>query len=229
MMFVPIAFLSFVLIYFTEACPYRDSKSRRLDSTEPPHYNPGYTYGGSFAPFCKKTNGGEPSSTFESVCSAYSYVSTAFESSIPSDLKGAASLFAKALRLTWHDAGEYDQTTTDLLGPDGCLSYTAVNAGMIESTSIVTLIFDEIWQNVCDQISRADFWTMLGKIAFEYSQFADEKNFTTVRTSYAYGRRDNKNCSAGEGRLPSPQNATSEIIRVFITQMGLNRSDSGLT
>ena len=182
---------------------------------------------GSFAPFCKKTNGADASPTRESVCSAYSSVSTSFLRSIPSTRRDAASFLGKAVRLTWHDAGEFDRNSNDTLGPDGCLSFSPDSAGMIEADSIVSTVFEPMWQEVCDKISRADFWAMLGKIVFEYSQYSEVFGFPTVQTNYSYGRKDSKDCSAGYGRLPNAQGADIEINRVFVTQMGLTFSDAG--
>lgn len=180
----------------------------------------------SFAPLCRKTNGADAAPTAESVCSAYSSVSSAFLASIPPTRRGAASLFGKAARLPFHDAGEFDRNANDALGPDGCLSFSPANAGLIEADSIVSTVFEPMWQNVCDKISRADFWAMLGKIVFEYSQYADQFGFETVETPFSFGRKDSKECGAGKGRLPSAQGADLEIIRVFVSQMGLNYSDA---
>jgi len=176
--------------------------------------------------YCKKTNGAPAVTKAEDLCSVYEKSKSAFIASIPDDVKGAANLFGKTLRLTWHDAGEVDLEAADTLGPDGCLTYSGSNAGLIDSTSVVSLVLEPIWQDVCDKISRADFWMLLGKIVFEHAQYAEKNNFTTVETAYSYGRKDSTDCSAGIGRLPNPQFPDSEFNRVFVKQMGLTMADA---
>lgn len=230
--------LLFIFSNYAECgCPFMNRLPRRLTErlettgfpTSSPTFKyhvPNPNYSGSFAPYCKKTSGAAADSTNEGMCSVYETTKAAFIDATPSDVQGAANLFAKAMRLTWHDAAEFDQQSADSLGPDGCLTYTAGNAGLIESTSIVSLVFEPMWQNVCDKISRADFWMLLGKIVFEHSQFAAANNFTTVETTYSYGRKDSADCSAGVGRLPSAQSPDTEFDRVFVKQLGLSMSDA---
>jgi hypothetical protein len=87
----------------------------------------------------------------------------------------------------------------------------------------VTTLLEPIWQKYCDKISRADFWALTGKLAIEYSE---PTKFINI--PYQYGRIDNRDCSAGTGRLPNAQSGLSEVSRVIVKQMGLTMNDGGL-
>jgi hypothetical protein len=90
------------------------------------------------------------------------------------------------LRLAFHDAGEIDITQTDKLGPDGCLSNTLENAGLIPFGSVTSTIFDQlfepIFQNYCDTISLADFWAMIGWLSINIASAGG------IEVQYQYGR-----------------------------------------
>ena len=111
----------------------------------------------------------------------------------------------------------------DTMGPDGCLSDTSANSGLLEDSSIVMTVLEPIWQTVCDQISRADFWVLFAKLILA------EASTNQLSIEYQYGRRDAQDCSAGRGRLPSGQAGLDEINQVFVTQMGLTMVDAGQT
>ena len=110
------------------------------------------------------------------------------------------------------------------MGPDGCLSNSGANAGLVESDSPVLTIMEPIWQRYCDKISRADFWTLFAKLVVEYTAKP-----SVVTINYQYGRKDSTNCNAGSGRLPDAQGGLNTIRKVFVTQMGLTMSDAGKT
>jgi len=178
---------------------------------------------GYVAPFCLKTNGKTITSSKAGTCSAYNYLSTtALPSAVASftNTIDLAHFYGASLRLAFHDAGEVDITKTDLLGPDGCLqTINGDNAGLIEVASPVFATIEPMWQQVCDQISRADFWALLGKAVVEKSAGA------AISINYQYGRKDQAVCTAGAGRLPSAQGGSSTISQVFVTQMGLTMDD----
>jgi catalase (peroxidase I) len=132
-----------------------------------------------------------------------------------------SNIFGIAVRLAFHDAGEYNQNTADFLGPDGCLSESSDHAGLVEATSLVNTVIEPIWQQYCDSISRADFWVLWAKMSAEK---ADPT--ATLKIAYQYGRKDNSECGAGEGRMPSAAKGLDEISRVFVTQMGLTLDDA---
>ena len=125
--------------------------------------------------------------------------------------------------MVFHDAGEFDIRTSDLLGPDGCLSNTNDNKGLIESTSLIMTVLEPLWQQVCELITRADYWVMFAKLVIE------EATSNNITVSYQYGRKDNSECSiTGETRLPFGQSGMSDIEQIFITQMGLTIQDAGI-
>ncbi len=131
-----------------------------------------------------------------------------------------SNLFGAAVRLSFHDAGEYDQSTGDRLGSDGCLSNSSENRGLVEPNALVNTVIEPLWQSVCDRISRADFWVLYAKRVVEMSEPTD-----SISIPYHYGRPDSYDCNEGIGRLPGGQNGLDEFRRVFVNQMGLTLSD----
>jgi len=132
-----------------------------------------------------------------------------------------SDIFGAAIRLAFHDAGEIDITKSDSFGPDGCLSNTGPNSGLIQPETVVQSVFIPMWQKYCDRISRADFFVLLGKLAAERADLS-----RTINIPFQYGRKDNDFCDGGAGRLPAHQPGFSEFQRVFINQMGLTMNDA---
>jgi len=130
-----------------------------------------------------------------------------------------ANLLGATVRVAFHDAGEGDIRTVDTIGPDGCLSDSSDNNGLLEATSLVVSVLEPIWQNYCDQISRADFWSYVAKLALEASASS------TISINYQYGRKDAASCSGGVGRLPSPQQTQSMYQAYYVAQLGLTLTD----
>ena len=124
--------------------------------------------------YCKKTNYGKATSSLLNTCLCYFRIQREFAALLPAagTLENdfvRSSILAKAIRLAFHDAAEIDITQTDLLGPDGCLSRTYANAGLVTfgdyNATIVDTLFDPIYQRYCNLITRADFWTLLAWFA----------------------------------------------------------------
>jgi len=176
-------------------------------------------------PFCLSTNGSQVVFSSTNICQAYNIIKPAFVKLLPTanDILGRGKLFGSAVRLVFHDAGEYDIRTSDLLGPDGCLSHGPTNRGLQEDTSIVMTVLEPLWQQVCQYITRADFWVMFAKLVIE------EATSHSITIAYQYGRHDNSECSVGANRLPSGQSGLIDIERIFVTQMGLEIKDAGMS
>lgn len=174
----------------------------------------------SIGAFCKKSNGISVSNA-TNTCTAYKSILKDFTAAIPTSAFEQANLFGQAIRLAFHDAGEADIRTSDSLGPDGCLSNSGDNAGLIESTSLVFTVLEPIWQNYCDKITRADFWTLAAILAIQAAEPTK-----TISLPFQYGRKDNLNCNAGGGRLPSAQLGIPHLNTVFGSQMGLTLTDA---
>lgn len=175
----------------------------------------------SLGAFCLKTNGVSVPKNATGTCVAYKSILQDFQAAIPTSAFGQANLFGQTIRLAFHDAGEADITTTDLIGPDGCLSSSSDNAGLIEVTSLVFKVLEPIWQKYCNLISRADFWVLAAKFAIEAAEPTK-----TIVLPFKFGRKDNLNCNAGAGRLPRAQLGIPELNKVFVTQMGLTLTDA---
>jgi len=182
------------------------------------------TTSNSSYPFCLSTNGIQPDFSSSNICKAYSIIKLEFQNLLPSsdNILSRGKLFGIVVRLAFHDAGEYDIRTSDLLGPDGCLSYGSDNGGLQEDSSIVMTVLEPLWQQVCQYITRADFWVMFAKLVIE------EATSHKIIIAYQYGRNDNSDCSVGVGRLPSGQSGLTDIEEVFITQMNLSLNDAGM-
>lgn len=133
-----------------------------------------------------------------------------------------AQLFGASIRLSFHDAGEIAlQNLTDRLGPDGCLSISSDNFGLIQAQEEVYSIIEPIWQKYCQQISRADFWAYWGKLVAETAATAP------ISIVYHYGRVDNSECNGGAGRLPSAFMVDVDAVKsTFVTNLGLTLTDA---
>lgn len=135
-------------------------------------------------------------------------------------------LFGPILRLAFHDAGEVNiGSSTDKFGPDGCLSFTADNAGLIEATKAVSTIVQPWWQKYCPSgLSRGDFWALLAKAVVERSAALGS---ATVVVDFWWGRKDNLLCDSASGRLPSGLAATAAATQAtFLNFMGLTANDA---
>jgi hypothetical protein len=136
------------------------------------------------------------------------------------DTFALADIYGKAIRLAFHDAAEFDKSSTDLSGPDGCLSNSPFNNGLVEPASLVNTFIEPLWQSVCDKISRADFWGLFAKIMAEEAALPEKMNIP-----FSYGRQDSSVCSTDYNRLPDAQKGMNEIIDLFVTRMGLTLAD----
>ena len=153
---------------------------------------------------------------------------TSFEALLPpSGLKtplvanfNRSNILAKALRLAFHDVGEIDIHSSDSLGPDGCLSNSSHNAGLLSGT-IVDTLFEPIFQQNCNKITRADFWALLGWLAVNISSGGN------VAIQYQYGRTDAVTCPliSGSHRLPGGQLGHNAVSYYFQNQLGLTLRD----
>jgi hypothetical protein len=174
---------------------------------------------------CKKTNFIAHRHGRQGTCSAYKAIAQAFQVILPSkgEVLRQSRLFGPIVRVAFHDAAEIDITQPrDDLGPDGCLSQVQANAGLIETTSLISFLLDPIWQNVCDRISLADFWVMLANMVL------DEATNGGLKLGFYYGRIDKVECTVGAaGRLPRADRSALELQRVFMEHMGLSLSEAG--
>ena len=174
------------------------------------------------SPFCKKTNGAPLTTDASKVFNATVYIEQEFLNLYPKDEIGIGKIVGLAVRLPFHDAAEFDQNTNDKFGPDGCLSTSPDNSGMVEADSIVNNLFEPIWQKYCDQISRGDFWALIAAIAMEN---ADPTK--VLKIPRKWGRVDAIECDI-QKRLPDPIEGSKDTKRVFVDQMGLTMDDAGI-
>lgn len=147
--------------------------------------------------------------TTESTCLAYKSIKTIYTTLIKSapDLE-KGNLFGIALRLVFHDAAEIDLTKdSDKNGPDGCISSLPDNVGLTEIDSIIKTVFEPIWLQNCDKISRADFWVLMAILTVELSEPTN-----SINIHFQFGRSDKQSCDyTGKSRLPSSQRGLGGI------------------
>ena len=187
-----------------------------------------------------KTNGAPPTKQFN--CLVLKEINTTFIKKLPdtdatlinliNPATNLSDIYAQAIRLAFHDAGEVDLTDPfDQLGSDGCLSASPDSKGIIESTSYVHTLIEPLWQNYCEYLTRADFWALIGKLAVESSAKPVgiiPGGYITI--PYQYGRKDNKQCPLTNARLPDGQegyHGPNGLEEVFIKRMGLSWDDIG--
>jgi hypothetical protein len=165
----------------------------------------------------------------ESVCSAYGTVLSLVEKYFSGLNEIESSAFKGiALRLAFHDAGEYKNGVG---GPDACLSHTADNAGLIEQDSLVATVIAPMWHGVCGQIGAADFIAMLAKVLVESSMtespdelfvFPSETSSTySMNIPFHFGRVDNSVCEVSEPLLPDAMLGFKTFEPFFVDQLGL--------
>eukprot|EP01036_Dinobryon_divergens_P027926 gene27926-36788_t len=173
--------------------------------------------------YCAKTKGAALTTNAANICSAYKAILAGFQTTYgTADDFTLSNLFGKAVRVAFHDAAEFDRTTTDVLGSDGCLSNSEDNLGLLESNSIVNTVFEPLWQRYCDKISRADFWVMLAKIAIEKSEPTN-----TISIPYQWGRKDtSKSCEPPTERLPNAMQGPLTFHSFFEHRLGLTLNDT---
>lgn len=144
----------------------------------------------------------------------------------PRDILGQfrrANIYGSCLRVAFHDAGEFNLLLAgDKLGPDGCLSDSEPNHGLIEAGSIIINEIEPIWQKYCEFISRADMYVLIGKWAAERGDLTQ-----TLNIPFHIGRQDALgNCDSDGSRLPNHQIGFDEFTRVFVNQMGMSIFDA---
>lgn len=172
---------------------------------------------------CSMTSGAVAQPSKLSICTAYNYMKIQLSSIVPKLNEFQQSdLYGKSIRMAFHDAGEADLSNSqDKMGPDGCLSNSSDNAGLVESFSPILTILEPIWQESCNLISRADFYALWAKVIIESIEPTHKINIP-----FQFGRLDNSNCNSGAGRLPDAQDGLKMIKKVFETQMGLTLHDA---
>ena len=182
-------------------------------------------------PTCSSTNGAPVLYSAAGLCSAYSGIKAQFLSVVnnlkaqntDASKKQLASIYGKAVRMVFHDAVDLDLTQPDLMGADGCIGDAHGSAGLIEQTSPIFTVYEPIYQQFCDNINRADFFVLMGKLVIETAEPTN-----TIKLSFQYGRRETYDCSAGIGRDPNAQLGVHAIKQGFVVQMGLTYEDAGM-
>ena len=212
----------------------RQLQSASSASSSSPTSSPSYPTSTSSNPFCVKTDGLPPKLSTKGIQTAFKAIKTLFYGQLPADPLLLSDIFGQSIRLAFHDAAEIDLTnSTDSMGPDGCISNTAPNLGLFETTSIVMTLLEPLWQKYCDLISRGDFWALIGKLSVEK---ADPTG--TMNIPYYYGRVDKADCALpGDDSLlfrpPNPLAGLNTafglgLVHSFVNRMGLTVDDLGI-
>jgi catalase (peroxidase I) len=220
-----VSFLIFIAVFQSvTSCPFLNSfpgERRQRQSNSTSHIQAD-AKSKDRKSLCSKTNFTPLKATGRRICSAYLDVDSLFNDLLNSNAATTGSIFGSVMRLVFHDAGEINKADDcDRLGPDGCLASDGSSDGLTEDDSITVRFLEPIWQKVCDRISRADFWVLLGNLVLERAIFP------AIPMFFHYGRKDNVKCEGGAGRLPLDTLGHDEIVRVFVDQMGLSLDDAG--
>lgn len=177
--------------------------------------------GGSF---CLKTNGAAAVSTKISICEAFEATNKTFTRYVteiyPDEDFVQVDFIAQSVRLAFHDAGEHDIRSTDDLGPDGCVSNIEDNAAFLDPIEFTATVYEDMWQDHCDSISRADFYAMLAMLSLEFADKTDQ-----LRIRYQFGRTDNSECETGV-RIPTAQSNWEQTLAYYENQLGLTANDT---
>jgi len=132
-----------------------------------------------------------------------------------------SNIFGAAIRWAFHDAGEFRADADDTFGPDGCLSRSEANSGLMESDVIAQAVLLPIWNKYCDKLSRADFIALIGAWSAEMG----DRSKTLYIPKY-WGRKDNEHCNNGAGRLPGHQLGNAETKQTFMDNMKLGMHEA---
>lgn len=205
----------------------RPSVTPTIKSTKSPNIGVNGNHAFSF-PICRKTNGLtvnylNPNNN-ANLCSVYADVKSELNAQVnayANNLFNISDLFGASLRLVFHDAVDVDMTTSDLMGSDGCIGDSLGSTGLIEPNSPVFTVLEPIYQNYCDQINRADFIVLFGKLVVELAEITN-----SINLPFSYGRREARDCSAGIGRSPDAQRGVDAIRETFIVRMNLTYTDA---
>ena len=164
---------------------------------------------------------------FSEVCSVWNQLKNLWETDIATLPEMEKLRFiGVTMRTVFHDAGEFHKGKPDRFGADGCLAPVEDNFGLFEDETPLFTIIEKWWQAIgCQVMSRADFWTLVGNLVLRKTI-----NFGfTINPIFAWGRKDNRECTYEGHRLPSAQGGINDVIKpVFIDQMGLTLHDAGL-
>ena len=168
----------------------------------------------------------------EEACGVYEELREGFARALAAtaraDANARAALLGGAVRLAFHDVGEYDASAPpgERLGADGCLSRAVVhngrsdNEGLLHAGSAVAAALEPLWRRHCALVGRADAWALFAREALVA---ADPTGMLDARLGWSYGRVDAgaAGCEAGAGRLPSAH-ADLEVLRTYFEdQLGL--------
>ena len=221
--------ISIVPSFRSSATPSAAPTMRQTSNPSKP-LNKDVNYAFSY-PICAKTGGAQVLYSPQGLCSAHAGIKEQFLARVKfleaqntnAARKQLASMYGKAVRMVFHDAVDLDLTKPDLMGADGCIGDAHDSAGLIEPTSPIFTVYEPIYQSYCDQINRADFYVLMGKLVIETAEPTH-----TIDLTFQYGRRETYDCSEGIGRDPDAQLGVHAIHDSFIVQMGLTYEDAGM-
>jgi len=129
------------------------------------------------------------------------------------DFVNEADFYGGAVRLPFHDAGSYNQT--DGTGkPSGCINtQDPGNGGLSE----VINGMEPVYQLHKTELSRADFWVLVGQVAIQ--------DAGGPIIPFSWGRVDCNGNYPPAGNLPSAEKNWTEVYNVFVKRMGLSVQD----
>ena len=132
------------------------------------------------------------------------------------------------VRLVAHDFMDYDQSSSDPMGMDGCIDWIhGANAGLSSIWNEHTDLY-KLHETKYSDISRPDFWIIAANAVIYHTSI--DNSLDLINTFY-WGRKERNECLDSAQRLP---HASSQEVRsscqqvedVFLTRMGLTWKDA---
>ena len=139
------------------------------------------------------------------------------------DAKTRSHFLGGIVRLAAHDFMDYDDNSSDPMGPDGCFDPShPSNAGLPTDVWCANCTLKLLHDERYSRVSRADFWIAAANAVIRQTSI---NNSLDMRDTFMWGRRDRDECAGSGDRLPTPSGC-DQVERVLLGRMGLTWADA---
>ncbi|KAL7512226.1 hypothetical protein ACHAXN_009257, partial [Cyclotella atomus] len=126
------------------------------------------------------------------------------------------------VRLAAHDFLDYNKDDpTAPFGSDGCIEFDDSHNAGLEDIWCAECDLTRLYQESYSHISKADFWVVAANSVINQTS----SGVLNLKDSFVWGRVDNASCQDSALRLPETTGC-SEVEEVFLTRLGLSRTDA---
>ncbi|KAL7547009.1 hypothetical protein ACHAWF_010331 [Thalassiosira exigua] len=133
-----------------------------------------------------------------------------------------AHILGGIVRLAAHDFMDFNQTSADFMGADGCIDMGhPSNAGLPEDIWCPTCDLRVIYESKYLSMSKADFWIAAANAVIKLTS----SDGLDLKSTFLWGRTDAVDCVDSATRLPAASSCT-EVKEVFLDRMGLSWTDA---